>query len=98
MVARVIHNGKDFNDVSVRNIALRNDALVYDVEADAVCNAIANGKGAVLKATAYAVRNSDFTLDTSSKISTYLALGFTVYVVNNSDFRKIKNLYERTYA
>lgn len=97
MVARVIHNGKDFSDVSVRNIALRN-VLLYDVEADAVCNAIANGKGAVLKATAYAVRNSDFTLDTSSKVSTYLALGFTVYVVNNSDFRKIKNLYERTYA
>ena len=82
MVARVIHNGKDFNDV----------------EAEALCDAIADGKGAVLKATAYAVRNSDFTLYTSSKVSTYLALGFTVYVVNNSDFRKIKNLYERTYA
>jgi hypothetical protein len=71
---------------------------VWNMEAETICAKIADGKAAVCKATMTAIKHCDFALGTSNKISSLIKAGFTVYVVNTTDYRKIKNLYERTYA
>ena len=71
---------------------------VMNIEAEDIIAQVADGKAAIYKATMTAIKHSDFALKSSTEISSLIRAGFTVYTVNTTDYRSIKNLYERTYA
>ena len=105
MVTRVIKKVSNFDEIKDTFNALHGisnacyvDSEEWNMEAETICAKIADGKVTVYKAQASAIRNNAFEAEDAMKIDTLIKAGFIVYMVNTTNYYKIKNLYERTYA
>jgi len=105
MVTRVIKAVSNFDEIKDTFNAWHGmsnphyaDSEVWNIEAEAVCAKIANGNAAIYKTTMYAIKDNDFEAKDAMKIDALVKTGFTVYVVKNTDYRKVKDMYERAYV
>ena len=105
MVTRIIKKVSNFDKIKDTFNAMHGvsspryaGSEVWNMEAETIIAEIADGDATIYKSTAYAIKDNDFEAKDAMKIDALVRTGFTVYVVNNTDYRKIKNMYERTYA
>ena len=105
MVTRVIKVAPDFDGTKESCSALHKvsnacyeGSEVQKVDAEAVIMEIASGKAVAYKATTQAIHDNYFEAEDTTQIDAFLKRRFTVYVLNSTNYRKVKNLYERTFA
>lgn len=105
MVTRVIKVVPDFDGTKESFSALHKlsnsryeGSEVQKVDAETVIMEIASGKAVAYKAMTQAIHDNYFEAEDTTQIDAFLKRRFTVYVVNSTNYRKIKDLYERTFA
>ena len=105
MIVRVIKVAPDFDGTKESFSALHKvsnssyeGSEVQKVDAETVIMEIASGKAIAYKATTQAIHNNHFEAEDTTQIDAFLKRRFTVYVLNSTNYRKVKNLYERTFA